>query len=282
MAEHRYFYKSAETIELFYGSTWHHEGSLPSPRSFICCPYCQNRLVQLEPEALNLGPEKSVVEPTFCSNCGWWAVYSTYDDESHVWATRSQSLAELVRYDISGLEIPTNLLIDYIAHHGDDVYTVHPRKIEMIVESIFKEHLNCRVELTKATRDGGKDLICFDADDSKFIVEVKRYGRDSRIGIGIIQRFAGVMLTENVSKGVVVTTSSFTKDARVAAERIVADSKDIISLSLNDEADLLSWLKALRSEHMTDAERISALRRHVSLPHRGELPASLIKAVCSI
>ena len=170
-------------------------------------------------------------------------------------------------------------MVEYLAAHFDDVYSVSPRKLEIIVASIFKEHLECSVELTAATRDGGKDLVCMDTNNEKFVVEVKRYARQRKVGIGIIQRFAGVLLSEGVSKGVVVTTSDFTRDARQSAMRIVENSGEILRLELKTERDLLAWLRALNQHYGAQRGHDSASFVGLQLPAFCSIPESLRKAV---
>jgi hypothetical protein len=182
-------------------------------------------------------------------------------------------------YDISDLATPTHILIEYLASHPPDIYAIAPRKMEQIVEAIYRDHLNCKVELTATTRDGGKDLICLDSDAQKFVVEVKRYGRTNRIGIGIIQRFAGVLLSEGVSKGVIVTTSDFTREARRCAERIVSNSDETLRLELKAEQDFLAWLRALNLEYSRQRGTESSSFVGLQLPPFCELPGSLRSAV---
>ncbi len=56
--------------------------------------------------------------------------------------------------------------------------------------------LGYNAELTKATRDGGKDIILRKPDilgDMVFYVECKQYNAKNKVGIDIVQRFAWII-----------------------------------------------------------------------------------------
>ena len=106
-----------------------------------------------------------------------------------------------------------------------------------------RKHLDCSLELTKQTRDGGFDLFAFDAQDcGKLLVEVKLRRGGRRIGIAIVDRFAGVLLKEGARKGIVVTNSTFTSGVRSSVEAY-AHCGHPLTLDLRDRRDVLSWLE---------------------------------------
>lgn len=273
-----FFYRSAHTETLNAGITWPNLLEQQRANHYSNCPYCKAILVNLAPQVIDLGAECSSSVPTFCTKCGWWYFTSQFDDPSHAYEWHTRTVAELIAYEISGLETPAKLLIEYLAEHYRDVQRISPRKFEEVVYTIFQDHIRCEVALTKSTRDGGKDLVCFDADHGKFIVEIKRHKAANKVGIAIVQRFAGVMVNEGVESGIIVTSSNFTKGAQRAASEILLNSKDIISLDLKDRRDLLSWLTALAEQYRTmRADEI--VGSFHNLPHRCEVPASLIQAI---
>ena len=278
MATYRFIYKSSHTLNLGVGHV-DRNFKYSGPQSFPFCPYCKTKLTRLEAYTRNSGPDLSCVEPEVCMRCGWWNIKSSYSDPSHAYEQHTQTIAELAKYDIAGLRIPTKVLIEYLNLHFEDIYLIAPRKLEMIVESVYREHLNCRVELTASTRDGGKDLVCIDAEDQKFIVEVKRYDRKRKVGIGIIQRFSGVLLSEGVSRGIVVTTSDYTRDALVTTKKIVGNESALITLELKSEKDILAWLKVLNEQYISTRGVESSSFLGLSLPPYCLLPESLRNAV---
>lgn len=118
------------------------------------------------------------------------------------------------------------------------LYSITPREFEELVAEIF-DRQGFNVELTKATRDGGKDIVAIQSSmgiNLKYIVECKRYAKDNKVSLDVVQRLYGVKMAENANKAILVTTSSFTKDASKFASQHCWD------LSLKDKSDLISWL----------------------------------------
>ena len=75
---------------------------------------------------------------------------------------------------------------------------------------------------TKTTGDGGIDGIIHEDAlglDAVYI-QAKRYAPDNRIGRPDIQRFIGSLTGEGATKGVFVTTSDFSKEAREYLHRV--------------------------------------------------------------
>ncbi|MBN8283565.1 MAG: restriction endonuclease [Zoogloea sp.] len=139
-------------------------------------------------------------------------------------------------------DIETEILA-YFGRHPELLYSLPPRKFEELIASVFHKN-GFDVELTPETRDGGIDIIAVQRDDlcggSLNLIECKRYLPHNTVGIGVVQRLYGVVEQHKATKGIIVTTSSFTKDAKEAAEF----SKH--RLVLNDYSNLTSWLKAFR------------------------------------
>ncbi len=83
-------------------------------------------------------------------------------------------------------------------------------------EELFAEMLrqfNYEVQLTKKTRDGGKDIIAISHEflNLKYIVECKT--SKNKIGIVPVHRLHNVKTREQATKAIFATTSTFTKDA---------------------------------------------------------------------
>lgn len=86
------------------------------------------------------------------------------------------------------------------------------RDFELLVQNVF-ESVGIQVrELTKPTSDGGKDLIV-EFDGELAYVECKRYTTQN-VGSESVRKLAGAMLENNIKKGMIITTSGFTADAR--------------------------------------------------------------------
>ncbi len=126
----------------------------------------------------------------------------------------------------------------YLKKNPDKLYDLNPRKFEELVASIF-EDFGFTIELTKATRDGGRDIIARIKNavmDIVTYVECKRYSPDNKVNVGIIREVLGVHYIRNPSKSIIVTTSFFTKDAIAEAKRLENQ------LELKDFNHLKNWL----------------------------------------
>lgn len=127
----------------------------------------------------------------------------------------------------------------YLKSHPEKLHDLSPRKFEELVASIFKD-LGFDVTLTKATRDGGSDIIASirNAVTSFLIlVECKKYSPENKVGVGIIREVAGVHTLRNPSKSIIVTTSTFTNDAIDMASQLNE------RIDLKDYNNLKEWLK---------------------------------------
>jgi len=134
----------------------------------------------------------------------------------------------------------SNELFALLVREPTLLYKISPRKFEEIIAEVFYRN-GFEVELTKATRDGGKDIVAFTNKmgvRTKYIVECKRYSETNKVSLGLVQRLLGVKMAESANKAILATTSSFTRDAKVFAKNHVWD------LDLKDFNDILYWIKS--------------------------------------
>jgi restriction endonuclease Mrr len=127
----------------------------------------------------------------------------------------------------------------YFNRYPEKLYDLSPRKFEELVASIFKD-LGFDVELTKATRDGGRDIIArirTKVSDYLTYVECKKYSTENKVGVGIIREVIGVHHIRKPAKSIIVTTSFFSKDAIREASAFENQ------LDLKDFNNLKEWLK---------------------------------------
>lgn len=127
----------------------------------------------------------------------------------------------------------------YLKKYPEKLYEMDPRKFEELIASIF-EDLGYNIELTKATRDGGRDIIARIKNAvTEFLVyvECKRYSPKNTIGVDIVRKVTGVHHLDRPSKSIIVTTSFFTEQAIEAARKIENQ------LDLKDYNDIKGWLE---------------------------------------
>jgi restriction system protein len=114
-------------------------------------------------------------------------------------------------------EIETTLVDDLLDH----LHTMHPVRFERLILDLLKamgygagsfgKH-----EMTKTSGDGGIDGIIHEDAlglDAVYI-QAKRYQAETKVGRPAIQQFIGSLTGEGATKGVFVTTSDFSTEAR--------------------------------------------------------------------
>lgn len=120
--------------------------------------------------------------------------------------------SRLIRVD---LDIINTELIEYLAKHPEMMREMNPRKFEELLASIYK-NLGYTTTLTPASKDGGFDIFAAQRDDvgqTLSIIEAKRYSEDNKVGVEIVRGLYGVVEANRATRGIVATTSFFTKGA---------------------------------------------------------------------
>jgi len=205
-----------------------------------------------------VAPYPPWVMGVLCRACGWWQLKGNYENSFDVYTC--QFTGELAEYEIGDASVPLDIAARHLSTRYEDVRAIDPHKFSEFIGRIFREHFDCKVELTKRTRDGGKDLVCFGSDKGKFYVEVKNpRTAGKKIDLAIVQRFVGVLYQDKVNRGIIVSSSSYTRDAKVVGQKLV-NSKDIIELELRDRDDILAWLDVIRSKVSEDIEIARIMR----------------------
>lgn len=106
-------------------------------------------------------------------------------------------------------------VLKYLSEHPESFYQLTDNDFEIVMAEIYSK-LGYNVTRTKATRDGGKDLIIRIPEilgDFVYYVECKKYNPKRPIGVGIIRNLVGTVNTDRVNGGILATTSFFTRDA---------------------------------------------------------------------
>lgn len=121
---------------------------------------------------------------------------------------------------------------------------LNPRQFEEVTAEIFRAK-GFEVELTKRTRDGGKDVIALHRDKlgikTKYLIECKHYAEGNKVGVDVIRSLYGVKNSRSGGNvAIVVTTSTFTSGAHDFVENEATTNLD---LSLADRDQLIEWLE---------------------------------------
>lgn len=126
----------------------------------------------------------------------------------------------------------------------EDLRTMNGREFEVACADIFK-YLGYKVKITQATNDEGKDLIL----DNSIYVECKCWEEDN-ISRPILQKLVGAMVADNITKGVVITTSYFTDNAKEYMAKINKNKNVNIELKLYDLMDIRDILSNISKEEI--------------------------------
>ena len=129
-------------------------------------------------------------------------------------------------------------LLQELAKRPQLMHDLDSRKFEELVAKLL-EAQGCDVTLTKRTRDGGYDLFGrMKAGPSSliFLAECKRYAPHNKVGVEVVRGLYGVTEMQKANLGLVITTSSFTKDAQEEKLRIGP------RIDLKEFSDLCAWL----------------------------------------
>lgn len=134
-------------------------------------------------------------------------------------------------------------ILELIHLDPEQLFKMHYRAFEEFIAGLL-ERQKFRVELTQATRDGGRDILAFKEHalgNSLFFVETKRYAPHKLVGVDMVDRLYGVVQKERATAGVLVTTSDFTKPARESASKVEHQ------MSLRNLEFIKDWVATVRS-----------------------------------
>jgi restriction system protein len=112
------------------------------------------------------------------------------------------------------------------------------RTFECLVERLY-DSMGYETRLTPPSKDGGRDIIATKRKPGRLEharIECKFYNEEA-VGLGVVQRLLGVVSGEKVNKGVVVTTSRFSKTAVKYVEqnpRLELINGDLLILLMNE------------------------------------------------
>lgn len=132
-------------------------------------------------------------------------------------------LTEIVMYEIkNAINVITRSLLDKVANNPEILYQITPYQFEKLVCGLFERN-GYDVQLTKRTRDGGKDFtILNNSLPGNLIIyaECKKYAPKHLGNIGLVKELCGTVEADRVTAGIMVTTFYFSRDARRFRKKI--------------------------------------------------------------
>lgn len=138
-------------------------------------------------------------------------------------------------------------LITYLAKNPKYLYNVNPRDFERLIAHILETN-GFDVELTAPVRDGGCDIVAFNADTlglrTKYIIECKRYRPDCPVGVRLVRSLCAVKDIKQAQHAILATTSYFTRDAIALAQ-----APTVLNLHLTDFNEITKWLRGCAGDN---------------------------------
>jgi restriction system protein len=227
------------------------------------CPYCgsacqilgnKDQLRKEENKDVGLVWCTDIAQLLVCQTCGWWTIpillYSDDIFEELMSLSAGQVRGELKLFSSEADDIPMDDLHRYLLAHYEHRNALSPYKVEDAVGQMFKES-GYYVVATARSNDGGIDLFILQKDDAhEKAVQIKR--TKNKVGVELIRSFAGALLLEGLTRGVFVTTSDFTINARLAADRFHRERG--YRIELVDSSKLFAAIKVKRRDKYTSAD----------------------------
>jgi restriction system protein len=122
---------------------------------------------------------------------------------------------DLTKYPlVDGVDVVSSL------DHRDDLMTLTPTEFEHVTCQLFEAMPGLKGWATQASRDDGVDAVIVNytpVTGGLTVIQAKRY--KNKVGPSHVRELAGTMEDKKAGRGVLVTTSTFTKDARLASKR---------------------------------------------------------------
>jgi|GEM_PF-218801 len=219
--------------EIFYGGS-----------SEFSCPKCRNEIeVKYEASEYPIGAlNYSEIDVTGANIIrGFHDIDVSFQDEFYSFEEKSRLYLPEEKKIITNLCDGVSELLYEVNKKPGIIYSVDPRQFEELIAHIFSLH-GFVVELTKKTRDGGRDIIAIKSEldiRMKYFIECKRYSINNPVNVELVRALYGVQMQEGANKSVLATTSRFTPDAREFANK---QNTTEWAMDLKDINDIRQWV----------------------------------------
>lgn len=130
-------------------------------------------------------------------------------------------------------------LMEEIEKNPQRMLSLTPRQFEELVAELFLRE-GFEVEITPERKDGGRDVLAIkhsDLGSHLYLAECKRYLSTRPVGVEYVRALYGVVEIEKATRGIIATTSCFTKGAQALSQDLKW------RIELKDYNDLEAWIK---------------------------------------
>jgi restriction system protein len=127
-----------------------------------------------------------------------------------------EAVRPLVDFDRSRFAFTQPMDVVSGLDHRDDLMDLTPTEFEHLIRQLFEALPGMEGWTTQASRDDGIDGVIFNATPitgGLTVVQVKQYS--SNVGVDAVRELMGAMEHKRAGRGVLVTTSGFTKEAKM-------------------------------------------------------------------
>ena len=139
------------------------------------------------------------------------------------------------------------------------------QQFERLVGKLLEVEGYHRISYTPSGADKGVDIIARKKNGQKTYVQVKHYGRENKIGVGVIRQIVGVSSREYGVKSMVVTSSFYTKPAFQEARSY---GNTLILWDGNDVVEKINNLTDTQFYKLINNETIDALHKAMDLEEK--------------
>ncbi len=165
-------------------------------------------------------------------------LYKDFDFSDFILVDEEEAVEEIKHIQVNE-SVSIKRIITDVYNDNSILLKISPREFEEMVAEILRSK-GLEVQLTGQTRDGGFDILAIEKNGPlgilKYLVECKRF-KTQKVGVEIIRSFKEVIAEENANKGILVTTSYFTKGAEQKKR------KQPYLLDFRDKENILDWVK---------------------------------------
>lgn len=181
-----------------------------------------------------------------CPKCGWW------ESENFIYLERGSGSAYdsytllrracLREFAIIDDDAPLDALRIHLKKNPKDLNRISPKKLELLIGSVFLDYFSCEVIHVGGPNDGGFDLFLILSDNPAVVQVKQRIDPKKTEPVSSIREFLGAMVLSQKKIGFFVSTAArFSKQAQHAAQK--AESLCIEKLDIIDAKRLIDILK---------------------------------------
>ncbi len=212
------------------------------------CPFCQKTVSRpLSAHWRRGAPDDYLDGSVYIWNCacGWWELLesdgSWFHGKSNFLHTLSSAV--LKKFGESSLGEPLHALRAEVLARKNLLYTIDPKKMEILVASIMEDIYDCDVHVCGRSHDGGVDLVLLNSENPTLVQVKRRHEGAKSESVSQIRHLLGSTLLKGGRRCAFVTTADrFSREARRAATEAI--KRDLVeSFELVDSNRLLEMLE---------------------------------------